>query len=1047
MQHSISLRAKKLAKLPLTVNFRAAPKLMHLLTPANIMDRRPVSYSVTDGGFLHLFSPLLNSAKPGFVLGAALAFSLCTDASAAERVLNASEPVVTERRAHENHVEYVATVQDAQDRIVQRTNRYVVLATGLNRWDGDRKSWVPANNQIEIVNGHGVARGGQHRVILAPNTGSAGGLIDLETPQGERIVLQPVGLAVTDATGRGVFVAEVKESAGILSEPNVMTYPDAFDLLAGSICIKVGLEGVESDVILSERIDRNLLEQLGIEAETAKLEVWHQVLRKPRFKKKVDFIKRRFGKSDEDHTLEFGGMSISPGTAFSAKTRERFNSAAEVPVAKEFVRVDGTDFLIESVPFLEAEPELKDLPKPLHAAWSTGGKVELAHFAADKDPRSKPERQRPISLSALRKHMQSDRQVAMASRREMASGYVIDYPITLTTQTNFTFRGDTTYFVTNRVLLYGTTRLEGGAVVKTVPYSRYQAGIIVMGTFECATTPLSPAIFTARDDNTVGETVAGSTGVISTSTWYSAYNLAFMGSGTFQVHDIQTRHAQVGLYFNTPGPHYAWNVQAFRCNRGIEALNATLYLRNALLHQTINAISPGTSPTTKVHAEHLTVDTATNLFGSGAFGTLYLTNSLLANVANTAVTSAFHERVETVSDDAFKPVGRGRHYLADASPYRDTGTSVIGAEMRKILNGTTTWAPSILSGDISSNTTLTQVAQRDTDAPDLGFHYYPLDYMAGGIAVDGAALTLGPGVRVGAYGANAFVLLNGGSLVSRGEPQRMNALVPYNAVQVESLDWGGPPEAMIRLVHLAPRLQLEFTEAAALGNASDRRLLFSGLTDTANTVIQFEISHCRLANFAQIFRRASPESIGLFNNVIERCSFQFEQGRVRAGTYAPLTMNLHHNLFHQGSLLLVARVGTTPWVVRDNFFNVETLIATGLNASFAPDYNAFRTGLAPFGGANNRTAIDAAFQEGPLGQYYFGSSGNIQNLVNAGSRTAPDAGLAHFTTQAGAFTREGDSPVDIGFHYATVDANGGPPDTDGGRHPGSGRRPEPEWAA
>jgi hypothetical protein len=979
---------------------------------------------------LRFFFRLRRGLNPVFAVAAAM--SLSGEAFARERVLSTSAPMVKERRAHENEVEYVSTIQDDEGGVHQRTNRYVVLATGLNRWDSHRKSWVPANNEIEMVNGRGVARGGQHRVTLAPSTKSAGGMIDLETPQGERITLQPVGLAATDASGRSVFIAEVKESAGLLSEANVMTYPDAFDLISGSICVRVGLDGIESDVILSERIDRGLLEKLGIEAETAKLEVWHQVLRKPHFKKRVDMLVRRSGKRDEDHTLEFGGMSISPGTAFPAAARDKVTAANEVPVAKELVQVDGTDFLIESVPFLEAEPELKNLPEPLHAAWSTAGSAGLARLPGEKGLRGKPaERQRPISISALERHSQTGRQVAMASGNGMPHGYVIDYPITLATQTNFTFRGDTTYFVTNRVLLYGLTCLEGGAVVKTIPYSRVQAGVIVMGTFECATSPLVPAIFTGRDDNTVGETVAGSTGIISGGSWYSAYNLAFMGSGIVQVHDVQTRHAQVGLYFRTPGPHSAWNVQGYGCNRGIEVLNTTVYLRNALLHQTVTAINPGSSPATQVHAEHLTIDTAANLFGTGAYGTLYLTNSLLANVGGTALANAFFERVETVGSEAFKIAGRGRQYLADGSPHRNAGTSSISSEMRTILNKTTTSAPSTLSGEITSNTTLNQVTPRDTDAPDLGFHYYPLDYLASGIAVDGVTLTLNAGVRVGVYGPNGFVLRNGGSLVSQGEAQRMNALVPFNAVQVESLDWGGPIQALVHLEHVVARLELQFTEAATLGNSSDRRLLFSGLTDTANTIIQFDISHCRLANFAQIFRRTSPESIRLFNNVIERCAFQFEQGRIRIGTFAPLTLDLRNNLFHKGSLLLVARLGTSPWVVRNNFFNVDSIIATGFNASFAPDYNGFCAGLTPFAGANNRPGIDAAFQEGPLGSYYFGSSGSMATLINAGSQSASDAGLAHFTTQSTPFSREGESLVDIGFHYATVDSNGALPDSDG----------------
>lgn len=950
-----------------------------------------------------------------------------------EIVLSSSVPVVKERSAHEDHVEYVTMIQDEKGGVFQRTNRYVTLATGLNRWDEVQKVWVPASNSIEMIRGHGVVQGTQHRLILAPNTKSTGGLIDLETPHGERIILQPAGLAVTDGNNRSVFLAEIKEAEGILTDSSTMLYADAFDLLAGSICVKVSLNGVESDVILSERIDRGLLQQLGIEVETAKLEVWHEVLRRPQFSKKTDFIRRRFGKSDQNDTVDFGGMSISTGTAFTTGAREKPDIGDGVIVAKEFLRVDGLDFLIESVPFLEAEAELKDLPEPVHAGWSRSGKTELAHFKKELDyRRTQPERHRPVSLSSLQKHSHR-RQVAMANRHNPPNGYVIDYPITLTSQTNFTFRGDTTYYVTNRVLLYGTTRLEGGAVVKTVPYeASVQAAIRVMGDFECMTSPLNPAIFTARDDNTVGETVAGSTGVVGTSFWYSHYNLMFLGANPVRVHDFQTRHAHAGVYFGTPGPHYLWNAQVFGCYRGVEANNATVYLRNALIHQSINAINPVVSrQRTTIHGEHLTIDTSTNLFGSGSYGTLYLTNSLISNVGNASVTNVFRERVAVAPNGAFEVAGRGRHYLPEASPYRNAGISSVSPEMAKVLKETTTEAPLILSGPIVANTTLPQITASDADLPDLGFHYYPLDYLAGGILIDGATLTLGPGVRVGAYGTNAFSLQNGAALVSAGEPLRMNALLPYNGVQSDTTDWGGPLEGLVRLATPFNRVELRFTEAAALANAQEGRLLVSGYTDSTKTT-ELDISHSHLVNLVQSFRALAPATVRLFNNIIERSTLHFEQGvAARGRAYAPLTLSLHHNLFHLGTLSFLARAGSTPWIVRDNLFNGDSIAASGFNAAFAPDYNAFRIGLGIFGGANNRIGINPEFEDGPLGPFYFADGSTILNLINAGSRNAPEAGLGHFTTRSAAFSREGDSRVDIGFHYATVDSNGGFPDTDG----------------
>ena len=79
------------------------------------------------------------------------------------------------------------------------------------------------------------------------------------------------------------------------------------------------------------------------------------------------------------------------------------------------------------------------------------------------------------------------------------------------------------------------------------------------------------------------------------------------------------------------------------------------------------------------------------------------------------------------SSAVFEPVGAGHHYLAAGSPYSNAGTANLSVGLLAELRQRTTHPPLILTGPITTPTVLSPVAQRDIGAPDLGFHYAPLD--------------------------------------------------------------------------------------------------------------------------------------------------------------------------------------------------------------------------------------------------------------------------------------------------------------------------------
>jgi len=82
--------------------------------------------------------------------------------------------------------------------------------------------------------------------------------------------------------------------------------------------------------------------------------------------------------------------------------------------------------------------------------------------------------------------------------------------------------------------------------------------------------------------------------------------------------------------------------------------------------------------------------------------------------------------------------------------------------------------------------------------------------------------------------------------------------------------------------------------------------------------------------------------------------------------------------------------------------------------------NAYKGTTQLAGGTNNKTLTTTDYKTGPLGRFYYPTSGtNLFTLINAGSRTADLAGLYHHTVRFDQ-VKETNSVVDIGYHYAAV---------------------------
>ncbi|GEM_PF-6553933 len=128
-------------------------------------------------------------------------------------------------------------------------------------------------------------------------------------------------------------------------------------------------------------------------------------------------------------------------------------------------------------------------------------------------------------------------------------------PIVLSAnQSNYTFESGMTYYISNSISISGTTTIQGGAVIKYAPGTS-----ITVEDVDCQTTSNNPAIFTARDDDTVGVTLSDSTH--SPSGYYANSALVIENDTFSPVHDINFNYADLALQLYNFGDSVTYSLK------------------------------------------------------------------------------------------------------------------------------------------------------------------------------------------------------------------------------------------------------------------------------------------------------------------------------------------------------------------------------------------------------------------------------------------------------------------------------------------------------
>jgi hypothetical protein len=913
----------------------------------------------------------------------------------AVHISNAAVPVVTERGAH-HRVWQKQTLEETPSGTRTNVSSYTELATGLHYLENGE--WQESRAEIEIVADGGQAIHGRHRIHLNGNANNVGA-INITTPDNKTLRAHVLGLAYRDsANNQSVMFAQIRNSDGLLFPPNQVLYPNAFSGTLADIRYSYTRSAVEQDVILRERLPPPAT--FNLNNETTFLEVWTEFDEAPERIKSTHTI---HGVVDE--SLNFGEMRMVRGGVFALDAP--LNKMHGASVTKTWLKEGNRTFLIESVRYSAIQNDLNQLPPPQAKAegqvpqvpdLKSNSRAELAKLVpsakADADAK-------PIQMALDRKLL------------DETKGLVLDY-VLLAGADSVRLEGDKTYSIGGDVTVWNDLTTEGGAVVKyDVGYS-----LLCYGAITFLTDHYRQAIFTAKDDDTVGERISGSTGSPSghygSIALYVNYNFAavvqhvrfsYFSYGIFlDVSDIAVRHAQF------VDCHTGLDVED---SSGITADNA-LFLRS----ENVTTVAAGSTVT----ARHITAHQCNNFtYEPGGGSTLNLTNSLLVNTTNWG-TSGYNTNavVKTTDEGALQAIGAGAHYLADNSTYRNAGTTNIPAFLVTDLRLRTTYPPlAITNAMVTTNLTLRIQSPRCTNVP-IGYAYAPLDYVFGSNVLTNATLTIPAGVAVGTFtpGSNThgLLLLSGANLVTSGSPTNLARIVRYNTVQEQaSAAWSA--------TNVGAQIRVPTNNTAPVPTGNFR------FTDWSVPALEpLHVDLLRSNTTAFVFRdcqfaggkfRSGPAEVAFTNCLFVRLDGVCEE--------APATVtNRWYNTTSYGGRWSFFNTHGGKWEIFNNIFYNTTDLT--VDTSLLNGWNAFLPG-APVVNTywSNDVVTNIVFEAGPLGGYYLPTN---SPLTNRGSMNATDAAMYHFTTTTNQH-KETNSIVDIGFHYVALNAANFPVDTDG----------------
>lgn len=954
-----------------------------------------------------------------------LIFAASVFTVSADIVRHPAERVI-QRDADSSMNEVVRPLVGPGGRLILITNVYTTLATGMNVRQPDG-SFLPADTAISPqADGTAAALQTRHKIYFKPDITDANGPIHFvgPSPDNTEFVARPLCISYYDrATGSSVLIGEFQSSIGTIAPgASKVVYRNCCADFKCNLIVENTLAGMESWLEIVEAPPSPA--EFGLNNGSTQLELITEFLSAP------PVIKSTVTKNGvtDDVTLSAGPFRMPPGIAF------KLGDGKTIHVRKQWTMMDGRKCLIENVDFDRAKATLQRLPR--HASVPSDKRAK--HIASSK-------RELPAATAAT---FQSSAKFQIAKASHPMTGFVFDYSILGTgSLTDYKFMGGRTYFVTNAVTISGTTVIEGGAVIK---YSTNALAKLSIDALDCRTGSYLPAVFTSMMDDSVGETIAGSTSDPSAS-YCGDVAIESSTPENCPFHDF--RFCYLTGCFAIPfskadggaGSITGSNFQVVHCQSAFITSDSTFSLKNGLfvdIGTLFGLPTDGDFAGQNYYGENLTIHRCGN-FAVDYSGGYYLTNCLLVQTTNFQVAFSYQwhtNKIVQLSNDSgvFASVGGGNHYLADVSPYRGAGTTNgIDADLLSSLRQKTTYAPLLLTTAITTNTTLGIQAPRDSYGPgvDIGYHYDPIDYAMGELSISGATVSITNGATIALYVpadpdyASSFSL-SSSAIFSQGTPTQPNRIVWYNTVQESTnADWDPPGRADACIFGNADSnctLDFRFTHASFL----DGQPTIFGDPNADWEARQLTARDCEFHNgnnsfFAQNYS-GHAVILSFTNCLFDRCGITCYGMSQQKGPMA-----FENCLFYSNQIFLT-RILSQPYPITFTNCLFDTSNITETNSVWVDaGYNAYLTNnthrLTPTNANDVILPLSVfPYATGALGDFYQ----NTNNLINVGYTTADQFALYHFTVLTNQ-VKETNSVTDIGYHYVAVNLNGNPDDSDG----------------